>query len=92
MSGHERRKGNTMATSEPLERQLYSAREVELLTGMSHSAVWRAARRGNLPVVRIGNRFYFPKQAIDRMLHGTKIEATDARLRVMTSAAKEDQP
>jgi len=61
-----------MATSEPLERQLYSSREVELLTGISHSGVWRAARRGDMPVVRIGKRYFFPKQAIDRMLRGTR--------------------
>lgn len=71
MSGQERRKGNPMATSEPLERQVYSSREVEALTGLSHSAVWRAARRGNLPVVRIGKHFFFPKGQINRLLHGT---------------------
>ncbi len=51
-----------------MERQFYSSREVETLTGLSHATVWRAAARGDIPSVKIGRRILFPKRGIEALI------------------------
>ena len=57
-----------MATSASVEREFYSSREVETLTGLSHAGVWRAATRGEIPSLRIGKRILFPKRGIEKLI------------------------
>jgi predicted DNA-binding transcriptional regulator AlpA len=57
-----------MAVITPIEREFYSSREVEALTGLSHAGVWRAATRGEIPSVRIGKRILFPKRGIEKLI------------------------
>ncbi len=57
-----------MASVIPLEREFYTCREVETLTGLSHSGVWRAAVRGDLPSIRVGRRILFPRRAIEELI------------------------
>lgn len=40
---------------EAAEAQLISIREAAALAGVSYLTVWRATRRGDVPVYRIGN-------------------------------------
>lgn len=70
-----------MVTIVPLEREFYSSREVETLTGLSHAGVWRAAARGDLPSVRIGKRILCPKRAIEALITNAIEQAPLARSR-----------
>ncbi len=36
--------------------------------GVSRDALYRAARRGDLPVIRIGRRILVPRAVVDRLL------------------------
>lgn len=51
-----------------MEKLSYNADEVKAALGLSLSGVYEAARKGDLPSVRIGRRLIFPKAAIDRLL------------------------
>lgn len=51
-----------------MEKLSYNADEVKSVLGLSLSGVYEAARKGDLPSVRIGRRLIFPKQGIDRLL------------------------
>lgn len=51
-----------------MEKLSYNADEVKTALGLSLSGVYEAARKGDLPSVRIGRRLIFPKAAIDRLL------------------------
>jgi predicted DNA-binding transcriptional regulator AlpA len=57
-----------MVMATPVEREFYSSREVEALTGLSHTGVWRAATRGDLPSIRIGKRILFPRRGIEKLI------------------------
>lgn len=49
-------------------RPLLTASEVGELLKMSRAAVYSAAERGELPVVRIGRRLRFKQEAIERLV------------------------
>ena len=54
-----------MITAE--ERLVYTIEESGVLLGIGRSAAYEAARRGDLPVLRIGRRWLVSKVALDRM-------------------------
>ncbi len=51
-----------------LDRKTYSVTEAGKILGIGRSAAYEAARRGELPVVRIGRRLLVPIRALERML------------------------
>lgn len=50
------------------ERLTYSVEESGRLLGISRASAFEAARRGELPTIRIGRRLLVPKVALERML------------------------
>jgi excisionase family DNA binding protein len=55
-------------TSQPAERQTLTVQEAARVLGISRSSAYEAARRGELPTVRIGRRYVVPRVALERML------------------------
>lgn len=49
-------------------RETLSVVEAGRRLGIGRGAAYRAARRGDLPVVRIGNRLLVPRRVLDRLL------------------------
>ena len=47
-----------------------TARELAALLGVDRKTVYDAARRGEIPSVRVGRRFLFPREAIEAWLSG----------------------
>lgn len=48
----------------------FSAAEVAHLLGLHRLTVYEAAQRGDLPCFRVGRRWFFPRDAIERLLAG----------------------
>jgi excisionase family DNA binding protein len=51
-----------------IERQTLTVEEAARVLGIGRSAAYLAARRGDLPVIRIGRRYVVPRLALERML------------------------
>jgi len=49
-------------------RATYSMREVRILLGIGHNAVYAAAKDGTIPTIRIGKSLRSPKAFVDAML------------------------
>jgi excisionase family DNA binding protein len=63
------------AGGEPTEasgehRRTYDVGEAGRLLGIGRNAAYEAARRGDIPTIRLGRRLLVPKAALDRMLNG----------------------
>ena len=54
--------------SQPAERQTLTVEEAARVLGIGRSAAYIAARRGDLPAIRIGRRYVIPRVALERML------------------------
>jgi excisionase family DNA binding protein len=50
------------------ERLVYTVREAGCLLGLSRNAAYAAARRGDIPTLRIGRLLLVPKIPLHRML------------------------
>jgi excisionase family DNA binding protein len=50
------------------ERLVYTVTEVGAMLGLSRNAAYEAARRGDIPTIRIGRRLIVPKVAFNRLL------------------------
>jgi excisionase family DNA binding protein len=50
------------------ERETLSVIEAGRRLGLGKDAAYRAAKSGELPVLRIGRRMLVPRRALDRML------------------------
>ena len=48
----------------------FNADEVARLFGLHRLTVYQAAQRGDLPCFRVGRRYFFPRDAIRRLLSG----------------------
>lgn len=57
-----------------LERATYTIEEVASILGVGRSTAYDAARRGEIPTVRLGRRLLVPKAKLDEML-GEKEDA-----------------
>jgi excisionase family DNA binding protein len=53
-----------------ISRQTYHLEEVAKLLGVGRNQAYEAARRGEIPSIRIGKRVLVPKAALDRLLRG----------------------
>jgi excisionase family DNA binding protein len=56
----------------------YSVEEAARLLGVSRGVGYEAARRGQLPTIRLGRRLLVPKIALERMLGITEDERPEA--------------
>jgi excisionase family DNA binding protein len=50
------------------EKLVYTVEEAGRLLDLGRSGAYEAARRGDLPTIRIGRRLLVPKSALDRLL------------------------
>ena len=51
-----------------MEKQTFSIKETAEQLGLHHDAVYRAAKKGEIPVIRIGGRILVPKAVMRRLL------------------------
>ena len=49
-------------------RATYCVQEAAKILGIGRNAAYEAARRGEIPTIRIGGRILVPKAALDNML------------------------
>jgi len=50
------------------QKQVCSVEEAGRILGVGRSAAYEAARRGDLPTIRLGRRLVVPLRALERML------------------------
>lgn len=53
-----------------VERKTLTVEEAGRVLGLGRSAAYNAAKRGQLPTLRIGHRVLVPRAALDRLLDG----------------------
>jgi excisionase family DNA binding protein len=53
-----------------LARMTLTVTEAAELLGIGRSAAYEAARRGEIPTIRVGRRILIPRAALDRFLEG----------------------
>ena len=70
---------NTETVGMQLQRLTYSIPEAAKLLGISERHAFTSARRGDIPIIRIGHRMVVPKAALEAMLTGAATN-TDSRL------------
>jgi excisionase family DNA binding protein len=51
------------------DRKTYDVEEAGRLLGIGRNQAYEAAKRGQLPTIRIGKRILVPKNALDRLLN-----------------------
>ena len=75
-----------------MEKMTFTVEEAAKILGLGRSGAYEAARRGDIPTIRIGKRLLVPTAALERMLEvtpGTLTEgenkATSAPERWMTN-------
>lgn len=51
-----------------VERQTLTVEETAIVLGIGRTAAYEAARRGEIPTLRIGRRLIVPVHALDQML------------------------
>ena len=57
-----------MTASKHEQRETYSVDEAAVVLGIGRNAAYEAARRGDIPVIRIGGRILIPKKALRQLL------------------------
>lgn len=55
-----------------IQRQTYTVPEAGALLGLSKNAAYEAAKRGELPTLKIGGRLLVPIVAFEKMLAGVE--------------------
>jgi hypothetical protein len=55
---------------EEIERQTYDVPTAGAKAGLKRNASYEAARRGDIPTIKIGGRIFVPKARWDRILSG----------------------
>lgn len=61
------------------DRRTYTVPEAARALGLSRSSGYDAARRGDLPTIRIGHRILVSRAALDRLLDGSAPAAPQDR-------------
>ena len=56
-------------------RTVLTIEEVASLLRIGRTGAYEAARRGELPIVRIGRRMLVPRAALDKLLNGAADES-----------------
>ena len=62
-----------------LNRRTFTIQEAATVLGLGRSAAYDAARRGDLPVIRIGHRLLVSRAVLDRLLDGSPPAASQDR-------------
>lgn len=57
--------------SDDQERKTYRIEEAAKLLGIGRNHCYEAAKRGDIPSIKIGKRILVPRAALDRMLEGS---------------------
>jgi excisionase family DNA binding protein len=74
------------------ERVVYTVPEAGRLLGLSRNGSYEAAKRGEIPTIRIGRRLFVPKISFHRMLDvagtGTTMLAENSAWTTIRRAAK----
>lgn len=55
------------------ERKTYGVEEAGRLLGIGRNQAYEAAKRGDIPTIKIGKRILVPKAALDRLLSGDAV-------------------
>jgi excisionase family DNA binding protein len=58
-----------------VQRQTYTVPEAGARLGLSKNAAYEAAKRGELPTLKIGGRLFVPIAAFDKMLASVEAKA-----------------
>ena len=58
----------TDASAEPVNRRTYTVVEAARILGISRSAAYRAAARGELPSLKVGHRLVVPAARLHELL------------------------
>ncbi len=88
------RKPRDRAARRPAERLVYTVPEAGRLLGLGRNAAYDAAKRGDIPTLRIGRLLLVPKIPFHCMLGmtgtvtGTPTEVTDAGAKLPTAEVK----
>ena len=53
-----------------IDRRTYKMDEAAKLLGIGRNQAYEAAKRGEIPSIKIGKRVVIPKAALDKMLSG----------------------
>lgn len=67
MSKHENK-----PTETPERKCLNLWPDVGAILGLSRGTVYAAAKRGDLPTIKVGGRILVPRAALDRLLEGAR--------------------
>ncbi len=57
------------------DRTVLTIEEVASLLRIGRTGAYEAARRGELPIVRLGRRMLVPRAALDKLLNGAADES-----------------
>ena len=52
------------------EPETYTLEKAAKILGISLSAAYKAAHRGQIPTIRLGKRIFVPRRALERLLEG----------------------
>ena len=72
------------------DRRVLTVVEAGAIFGLKASASYAAARRGDLPIVRVGRRSFVPVAALNKMLKEAQPHK-DALVRLNAARASEDE-
>jgi excisionase family DNA binding protein len=61
------------------ERRTVTIEEAGRELGISRNGAYEAAKRGEIPTIKIGRRILVPRAALDRLLSGEAAEGRAAR-------------
>jgi excisionase family DNA binding protein len=65
-------KGEQMSRNQNAEALVYAVPEAGKLLGLGRAGSYEAAKRGELPVIRIGRRLMVPKAALHDLLEAVR--------------------
>jgi excisionase family DNA binding protein len=63
-----------------IENLTYEVPEAGAMLGLTRNASYEAAKRGDIPTIRIGRLLRVPRAAFHRMLDGVGVDTSDANL------------
>jgi excisionase family DNA binding protein len=66
-------------TTSPLEPATYSIEEAARILGVGRTAAYDAARRGEIPSIRIGRAVRVPRRALERLLDAAECDTEPER-------------
>jgi excisionase family DNA binding protein len=84
-------KRNRLDVAGPIERQTLTVEEAAGILGIGRNSAYEAARRGELPVIRLGRRLVIPRQAFERFLGGSgsgEAQSSEGRPHILIKQSK----